>query len=160
MDGRRQPYSPDPQARFAPLPGERHKHSFLLRGYLYGLDGADPEQRIFRAHLTDRRFVLEQEDGSAPIALDWNGIIEFEQIAGSRAVETFRGAEDHMIHMQTTNGSPFAADQVFLFFAEPLGGAPPAERPRHSAAFVAITDDLLVDAFENGDAEDHTSATR
>lgn len=132
-------------------PGERHCHTFAIRGYLYAIDRPEPRTAEYRAHLTDRRVLFAPVAGGETVELLWNDVIEVEPIAGTRAAELLAGAEDHMLRLLTRVPSPLEvreAGELFLFTAEPAAGCPPTARPQHCQAFVDIAEELLLEAFE------------
>lgn len=140
-------YPPAPLRMATLAPGERHVHSFRIVAWRYRGLGREPERAEYVGHFTNRRFLLEPLAGSEFLELDWNDVIEFERAEGSPAQEQLLGVEDHMIHCTEKTQTLSSLTEVFLFTAEPLEGSPPAQRVAHADAFIAIAEDLIVDAF-------------
>ncbi len=143
-------YPPAPLSRVTLDAGERHLHSFKIRGWLYGVALPGPTPLEFVGHFTDRRFVLEPAPGNPedPVSVKWNDLIEFAEVGTEGSAAELPGAEQHMLHAVTKSGPLLALDEWLLFTAEPLAGVRISERPAHCARFVEIADEILVDAFE------------
>ena len=129
-------------------PDEAHLHSFRLRGYRFGPLLSEPSHEDYVAHLTARRIVLEPLPEGDALSMPWNDIIEFQPVRGSRIVDEVEGVEEHMMLVVAKDPRLQEAMDMLLLTAEPVDDPAPMERDRHSAAFLEIVEELLVEAFE------------
>lgn len=129
--------------------GERHLHTFRIRGYRFTLLTPEPVHENYLAHLTPRRMLLEPLDPQHDaISLPWNDIIELQPVAGSRIVDELPGVEDHMMLVVASTPALQHAMDRLLLSAEAIDDPAPARRAQHSTAFLDIVEELLCDAYE------------
>ena len=87
------------------------------------------------------------DDGEV-LSLPWNDIIELQPVRGRPLVDELPEVEDHMMLVVTRSAELQTAVDMLLITAEPVDDPAPLARAEHSARFLDIVEELLVDAFD------------